>query len=59
MIPTVEEGKELVTEFGVYEVCVFCENQTRFWHVKTNNPVCKDCAKKHKVAELYNWRANK
>ena len=38
---------------GVYEYCVFeCGKTTKWWHRGTNNPVCPQCAKKHKVSEL-------
>ena len=55
-IPTHEEPDDLYEEMRVYEVCVFCRKPTKFWHEKTNNPVCQKCAKTHKVAELHNWR---
>ncbi len=45
------------------EVCHFCKKTTRYWHENTNNPVCQECAKKHKVGELPDYgkriRANK
>lgn len=34
------------------ESCHFCHERTRYWHENTNNPVCRECAKTHKVAEL-------
>lgn len=53
MIPLVEEPKEHFKELGVYERCYFnCGNRTKFWHWRTNQPVCKRCAKTHKVSEL-------
>lgn len=53
MIPLVEEPKDLIKEFGVYEICCFgCGRKTKYWHDKTNQPVCKECAKIHKVSEL-------
>jgi len=55
-IPTVEEDPVMHDYTHVYEVCVFCRKPTKFWHVKTNNPVCRTCAKEHKVEELHNWR---
>jgi acetyl-CoA carboxylase beta subunit len=58
-IPVEKEGEELFTEFGIYEQCVFCKQSTHYWHVRTNNAVCKSCAKKHKVSELHNWRKTK
>lgn len=53
-IPILEEEKEYFDEFKCYESCYFCDNSTHFWHAKTNNPVCENCAKKHKVSELPN-----
>lgn len=49
-IPLVKEPDDVC--FGVIEVCHFCRNGTRYWHQNTNNPVCTDCAKTHKVGEL-------
>lgn len=54
-IPTYEEDPDMYQHTGVYEVCVFCRNPTKFWHKRTNNPVCKSCAKDHKVSELHDW----
>jgi len=51
-IPLVKEDPNLITEFGMYERCHFCEKSTTYWHENTNNPVCPKCAKLHKVAEL-------
>ena len=55
-IPTYEEPKDMYGNTHAYEVCVFCKKTTKFWHRRTNNPVCRGCAKVHKVAELHNWR---
>jgi hypothetical protein len=53
VIPLVEEPKEHFREFRVYEKCYFnCGNSTKYWHWRTNQPICKDCAKKHKVSEV-------
>ena len=38
------------------ELCEFCRRPTRYWHTRTNNPVCPDCAKSHRMAELRNRR---
>lgn len=41
--------------FGVdrlVEACFFCKAPSRFWHHKSNEPVCPGCAQKHTVAEL-------
>jgi hypothetical protein len=52
MIPIKKEPKELFEEFKVYEKCKFCGKETDTWHEKTNTPICKDCAKSHKVSDL-------
>ena len=36
------------------EDCYFCNSPTRFWHLRTNNPVCHICCKVHKTSELPN-----
>jgi len=52
-IPIKKELDEVAGNFfGVIERCFFCGNRTRFWHENTNNPVCPDCSKTYKVAEL-------
>lgn len=53
-IPLVKESEEERKEWGnVIENCYFkCGNKTIHWHWRTNQPVCPDCAKSHKVAEL-------
>lgn len=52
-IPLVKESEEVTKEFhGMQERCHFCKTPTKFWHENTNNPVCPNCAKLHKVAEL-------
>lgn len=55
MIPLTKEPPELHNEFKCHENCTFCKQPTDMWHDKTNNPVCPDCAKTHKVSELTNW----
>lgn len=52
MIPIEKEPQELIEELRVYEHCYFCDLPTDTWHLKTNQPVCKKCAKEHKVIEL-------
>lgn len=62
-IPLIHEGDIAKHFWGVVENCHFCKEKTKYWHENTNNPVCPDCAKKHKVSELpdfgKNIRANK
>jgi len=53
MILLAEESKDLYQNLGVYEKCYFrCGKTTIFWHCKTNQPICKECAKTHKVSEI-------
>lgn len=53
MIPLVKEPEEHFNELGVYEQCYFnCGRSTKYWHWRTNQPVCKPCAKIHKVSEV-------
>jgi hypothetical protein len=50
MIPTVREPKD--TKPAALEHCYFCNQNTPYWHPKTNKPVCHSCAKTHKVSEI-------
>lgn len=54
MIPTVKESVETIKMWGkVIEKCYFkCGNSTRFWHWRTNQPICKSCAKTRKIHEI-------
>ncbi len=52
MIPFVEEPKEHFEVFGFYENCFFCPTPTKYWHWRTNQPICKKCSKERKVSEL-------
>ena len=52
MIPTVREPKEMFENTGVYERCYFCKEPTNMWHWRTNQPVCNECKKTHKVSEI-------
>lgn len=54
MIPVIKEDKDMYEMTHVYERCFFCKKPTDTWHMRTNNPVCKDCAKERKVSELPN-----
>jgi hypothetical protein len=54
MIPIKKEPPEYFKETKVYEKCVFCKKSTDTWHERTNNPVCSNCNKEHKVSELTN-----
>jgi len=52
MIPIKQEPKEYYENTRVYEHCYFCSKPTDTWHLGTNQPVCKSCAKIHKVSEI-------
>ena len=56
-IPLKKEPKDFQELLA--EVCYFCHRPTRFWHIRTNNPVCQLCASVHKVCELPNHLRNK
>jgi hypothetical protein len=51
-IPLIEEPKKSREAFGMLERCFFCLQKTITWHENTNNPVCYECSKLHKVSEL-------
>jgi hypothetical protein len=55
MIPIKKEPLGYYEATRMYERCAFCHKETDTWHEKTNNPVCEECARKHKVNELTNW----
>ena len=52
MIPVVKEANKDFTFFNIYEHCYFCSKETSTWHLRTNQPVCTECAKVHKVSEV-------
>ena len=52
MIEIEKESEDLYEDFGVYERCVFCGNDTDTWNIKSNQPVCEHCAKIHNEDEL-------
>lgn len=52
MIPTVKEPESEWSKMGIFEHCFFCDKTTDYWHWRTNQPVCLDCAKIHRVSEL-------
>lgn len=54
-IPVEHEDASVVNDYGVGELmehCFFCNHGTRYWHLPTNNPCCRTCAKKHAVSEF-------
>ena len=52
-IPLKEEPKDLQEGFKLYEACYFkCGSKTKYWHLKSNQPVCIPCSKIHWVSEL-------
>jgi len=36
-------------EDPIIEECIFCGAKTRYWHVKSNKPLCPDCAKNNTI----------
>lgn len=52
-IPLVKEPEDEAANYGgLIESCHFCQTGTKFWHENTNNPVCRSCARRHRVGEL-------
>jgi hypothetical protein len=56
-IPIEHEDKEELAKWGMrlemlLEHCIFCYKPTPYWHAKTNNPVCQECSKTHKVGDI-------
>ncbi len=37
---------------AVAERCIFCKEPTRHWHMRTNTPVCTDCAEEKRVSDI-------
>lgn len=52
MIKISKEPPIFYTVLKVYELCYFCHKSTDTWNIKTNKPVCHECAKKYKTSEL-------
>jgi len=50
MIKTELEPEDL--RFIIPELCVFCKTPTRYWHLRTNQPVCRPCSKIEKVKNI-------
>ncbi len=53
MIKVKYEPKDL--RYIMAEQCYFCGLFTRYWHEKTNTPVCKECAAIHDSKEITKW----
>lgn len=52
-IPIEKEPDEIRKEFhGAMENCFFCHIPTLWWHMRSNTPVCPDCANKRFISEL-------
>ncbi len=53
-IPLVREPEDEADNVfgGIVEGCHFCNTPTKFWNENTNNPVCRPCARRHRVGEL-------
>jgi len=61
-IPVQRESVHELKRWGIgleklIEVCVFCDQPTRFWNTKSNTPVCPDCGLDHTVADIGPARA--
>lgn len=55
MIPIWTEPASIKKEFGhLVENCILCRKPTETWHENTNNPICVECAKAHKVSDIEN-----
>ncbi len=52
MIPIIEESEEMYLNTHVYEKCVFCGVDTKYWHEETNTPICYDCSLTHDVEDI-------
>ncbi len=52
MIPIEKEAPELYAYFNYYEKCCFCCKDTDTWNRKRSKPVCLECAKRFKVADI-------
>lgn len=51
-IPIEQEDPRLYRETKVYEDCVFCGKNSKYWHKESNSPVCQSCSKIRKVHEI-------
>jgi len=52
-IPIKKEPKDISEGFGsCKERCHFCNNQTIFWHLASNTPVCIDCAEIKDITDI-------
>ena len=56
-IPIEHEDKEELAKWDMgletmLEHCLFCDKPTPYWHAKTNNPVCTECSKTHRVGDI-------
>jgi hypothetical protein len=51
-IPIEPEHEDLHEATNVYELCVFCNRETRFWNIQTNRPVCPVCSVVYSPADI-------
>lgn len=58
MMPIKKEPKDLFKGTRVYEHCIFCDNPTNTWNLRTNRPICDFCSKVHDVDEIPSARFN-
>lgn len=52
MIKLEKECECINSQFQMLEECVFCDTPSPYWHVQTNNCVCKSCSQLHDESEL-------
>lgn len=52
MIKLEKECECISAQFQILEECVFCDAPSPYWHVQTNNCVCKTCASVRDESDL-------
>lgn len=53
-IPVVAESEEMHDVTGAYEQCIFCNEETKYWHEESNRPVCPVCSVVNTPADIVN-----
>jgi hypothetical protein len=54
MIKILKEYEDL----GDYENCIFCDQPTEYWHLKSNRPICKSCASENGEEDIETAKYN-
>lgn len=52
MINVEHEGGSVKDWAFIIENCIFCDQQSRYWHKESNSPVCLQCAQTRHVHEI-------